>query len=85
MVHDYPGVLCLQVGVKSLETGVWGAYQNIQINLGEIKDTEFVSKVRQKKKHHSCCQDHCNAVRITIMLSGSLECCQDHYKLSGSL
>ncbi len=46
-------------------------------------------RVRQqgktKKTHHSCCQDHCNAVRITIMLSGSLECCQDHYKLSGSL
>jgi glutamate formiminotransferase/formiminotetrahydrofolate cyclodeaminase len=35
----------LEVGAKSLETGIWGAYKNVLINLGGIKDEEFKSAV----------------------------------------
>ncbi len=31
----------IEVGVKSLETGIWGAYKNVLINLGGIKDADF--------------------------------------------
>lgn len=30
-----------QVGARSLETGIWGAYQNVLINLEGIKDEEY--------------------------------------------
>lgn len=35
----------LEVGAKSLETGIWGAYKNVKINLLQIKDNEFKNKV----------------------------------------
>jgi len=35
------------VGVKSIETGVWGAYQNVLINLKDIKDDELRQKVHK--------------------------------------
>lgn len=35
----------LEVGAKSLETGIWGAYKNVKINLPQIKDSEFKDKV----------------------------------------
>lgn len=35
----------LQVGAKSLETGIWGAYKNVKINLAQIRDDGFKSKV----------------------------------------
>lgn len=31
----------VEVGAKSLETGIWGAYKNVMINLPGIKDEEF--------------------------------------------
>jgi len=31
----------LEVGAKSLETGSWGAYKNVMINLGSITDEDF--------------------------------------------
>ena len=36
----------LQVGAKSLETGVWGAYQNVMINLEDLAESEIKSTVR---------------------------------------
>jgi glutamate formiminotransferase / formiminotetrahydrofolate cyclodeaminase len=33
-----------EVGAKSLETGIWGAYRNVLINLPGIKDPEFVTE-----------------------------------------
>lgn len=35
----------MQVGARILETGVWGAYYNVMINLDQIKDTEFKDQV----------------------------------------
>lgn len=34
-----------QVGAKSLETGIWGAYQNVLINLEGIKDEQYKKKI----------------------------------------
>jgi glutamate formiminotransferase / formiminotetrahydrofolate cyclodeaminase len=36
----------LEVGAKALETGIWGAYKNVMINLGSIKDEDFTLRVR---------------------------------------
>lgn len=35
----------LQVGAKCLETGIWGCYQNVLINLGDITDEAFKTEV----------------------------------------
>jgi glutamate formiminotransferase/formiminotetrahydrofolate cyclodeaminase len=34
----------VQVGARALETGIWGAYQNVLINLEAIKDEAFCAK-----------------------------------------
>ncbi|RUS72492.1 hypothetical protein EGW08_019746 [Elysia chlorotica] len=36
----------LQVGARVLETGVWGAYYNVMINLQQIEDKEFADKIK---------------------------------------
>ncbi|KAF2075897.1 hypothetical protein CYY_002788 [Polysphondylium violaceum] len=34
----------LEVGAKSLETGIWGAHRNVCINLQDLKDVQFKEK-----------------------------------------
>lgn len=34
-----------KVGARSLETAVWGAFYNVKINLPDIKDEEYKTKV----------------------------------------
>jgi len=36
----------MQVGAKSLETGVYGAYCNVIINLKDIQDEEYLAKIK---------------------------------------
>jgi len=36
----------IEVGAKALETGIWGAYRNVLINLPSITDADFVAKVK---------------------------------------
>jgi len=36
----------LEVGARALETGIWGAYRNVLINLPEVKDADFTSGTR---------------------------------------
>jgi glutamate formiminotransferase / formiminotetrahydrofolate cyclodeaminase len=31
----------IEVGAKALETGIWGAWRNVMINMDGIKDAEF--------------------------------------------
>ncbi|XP_046369609.2 formimidoyltransferase-cyclodeaminase-like [Haliotis rufescens] len=38
----------LQVGVRALETGVWGAYYNVKTNLKDIKDETFREKTESE-------------------------------------
>ncbi len=35
----------IQVGARALETGIWGAYQNVLINAAEIEDTAFKARL----------------------------------------
>ena len=35
----------LAVGAKSLETGIWGALKNVEINLPQIKDEAYKKEV----------------------------------------
>lgn len=35
----------LEVGAKCLETGIWGAFKNVKINLPQIKDEQYKSTV----------------------------------------
>lgn len=52
----------LQVGVRCLETGVWGAYYNVVTNLDDIKDEEYKAKVTEdinaelKKAQEGCAE-----------------------------
>lgn len=36
----------VEVGAKSLETGIWGAYRNVLINMPNIEDTEFKIRIQ---------------------------------------
>jgi glutamate formiminotransferase/formiminotetrahydrofolate cyclodeaminase len=38
----------IEVGAKALETGIWGAYRNVLINLPTIEDKEFTNTVKQE-------------------------------------
>jgi glutamate formiminotransferase/formiminotetrahydrofolate cyclodeaminase len=38
----------LAVGAKSLETGIWGAFKNVEINLPQIEDTKYKDSVLKK-------------------------------------
>ncbi|XP_048754243.1 formimidoyltransferase-cyclodeaminase-like isoform X2 [Ostrea edulis] len=38
----------LQVGVRMLETGVWGTYYNVTTNLADLKDPEFKTQVKEE-------------------------------------
>ena len=35
----------LEVGAKSLETGIWGAHRNVLINLPQIEDESYKSEI----------------------------------------
>lgn len=35
----------IEVGAKALETGIWGAYRNVLINLPSVSDTDYVQRV----------------------------------------
>ena len=46
----------MQVGARALEVGVWGAYQNVMINMTGIEDEQFVKNVTneaEKIKNHA--------------------------------
>jgi glutamate formiminotransferase/formiminotetrahydrofolate cyclodeaminase len=38
----------LEVGARALETGIWGAYKNVMINLPPITDEQFTLRVRSE-------------------------------------
>ncbi len=41
----------VEVGAKALETGIWGAYKNVLINLPGIEDKEFASKLQSEAEN----------------------------------
>ncbi|QTA79349.1 Formimidoyltetrahydrofolate cyclodeaminase [Desulfonema limicola] len=38
----------IQVGARALETGIWGAYQNILINMKDIKDQDYKAGILEQ-------------------------------------
>ena len=36
------------MGAKALETGIWGAYKNVMINLTDITDDAFKSRITRE-------------------------------------
>lgn len=40
----------LAVGAKSLETGIWGAFKNVEINLPQIEDKKFKDEIMKEAK-----------------------------------
>ncbi len=57
----------VQVGARSLETGIWGAYQNVLINLEGIKDEAFkAEKLKEAQAIDQRAQEKCAEV-LTIL------------------
>ncbi len=51
-----------QVGTKALETGIWGAYQNVLINMKDIKDPDFTAGTHREadaliQRAHEKCEE----------------------------
>jgi glutamate formiminotransferase/formiminotetrahydrofolate cyclodeaminase len=38
----------VEVGAKSLETGIWGAYKNVVINMKDIEDQNFITETMKE-------------------------------------
>ena len=38
----------VEVGAKALETGIWGAYKNVMINMADITDNPFKTRITQE-------------------------------------
>jgi glutamate formiminotransferase/formiminotetrahydrofolate cyclodeaminase len=38
----------VEVGAKALETGIWGAYKNVMINMVDIRDDAFKTRITQE-------------------------------------
>ncbi|NIM47790.1 MAG: glutamate formimidoyltransferase [Gemmatimonadales bacterium] len=38
----------LEVGAKALETGIWGAHKNVLINLGDVEDASYRTRVKEE-------------------------------------
>lgn len=49
-VTNYASKSDLEVGVKALETGIWGAYRNVMINMKDITDQEYINTVTHEAK-----------------------------------
>lgn len=52
-----------QVGAKSLETGIWGAYQNVLINMKDIEDEEYKAQtLTEAEEIMERCANKCTAI-----------------------
>ncbi len=53
----------VQVGARALETGIWGAWQNILINMTDIEDDSFKTEILKEAEQISQkARDNCAAV-----------------------
>jgi glutamate formiminotransferase/formiminotetrahydrofolate cyclodeaminase len=57
----------LAVGAKSLETGIWGAFKNIEINLAQIEDKKYKLLVTQESEKINSNAKH-NLKRVMSIL-----------------
>jgi glutamate formiminotransferase/formiminotetrahydrofolate cyclodeaminase len=40
----------IQVGAKALETGIWGAYKNVMINMTDVSDDAFKTRITREAR-----------------------------------
>jgi glutamate formiminotransferase/formiminotetrahydrofolate cyclodeaminase len=59
----------LAVGAKSLETGIWGAFKNVEINLVQVKDEKF-KKAVLKEGNEILARSKKNLAEIEKILGG---------------
>ncbi len=53
----------VEVGARALETGIWGAYKNVMINLTDIEDQAFKTRItREAEAMVTRADQQCNAV-----------------------
>ena len=57
----------VQVGARALETGIWGAYQNVLINMKDIQDEDFRRKILAKAERMMA-ESHYMCLRILEIL-----------------
>lgn len=57
----------LEVGAKSLETGIWGAFKNVQINLPQIKDEKYKEDIL-KEANEILDNSHKNFKKVVSIL-----------------
>jgi glutamate formiminotransferase / formiminotetrahydrofolate cyclodeaminase len=52
----------VEVGAKALETGIWGAYKNVMINMTDITDDKFKTRISHEAQEiveraaHKCAE-----------------------------
>jgi glutamate formiminotransferase/formiminotetrahydrofolate cyclodeaminase len=57
----------VQVGARALETGIWGAYQNVLINMTDIKDQDFVkNKTNEADELRIRAEKYCKQILETL-------------------
>ncbi|RLB90224.1 MAG: glutamate formimidoyltransferase, partial [Deltaproteobacteria bacterium] len=56
-----------EVGAKAMETGIWGAYKNVMINMADITDEKFKkTTLKLAEEINKRAQTQCSAV-LTIL------------------
>lgn len=62
----------IQVGARSLETGLWGAYQNVLINITEIEDMSYLkATLTETEKIMSRARKKCSQI-LEILENNSI-------------
>ena len=59
----------LEVGARALESGIWGCHRNVLINLTDIEDKEFATRVREESRALSA-RGHDKLEEVLRILAG---------------
>jgi glutamate formiminotransferase/formiminotetrahydrofolate cyclodeaminase len=59
----------LEVGARALESGIWGCQRNVLINLTDIEDKEFTTRVREESRALSA-RGHDKSEEVLRILAG---------------
>ncbi|MDH3479794.1 MAG: glutamate formimidoyltransferase, partial [Gemmatimonadota bacterium] len=59
----------LEVGARALESGVWGCHRNVLINLTDVEDKEFTTRVREESRALSA-RGHDKLEEVLRILAG---------------
>ena len=57
----------MQVGARALETGIWGAWQNVLINMADIEDKAFKKATLEESETIAGRAEDCCAQVLAIL------------------